>query len=246
MEDDVKHTADLYRLVAWAHARRKQLIRIGIAVVVVAAVVGFLIWHKSYNETAASEAIAKLKPPFGTEGTTASSADPYIKVANDYPGTAAGSRALLTAGGILFEAGKFKEAQDTFDRFVGEYPDSTLVNQAVLGVAASLEAQGKLAEATSRYDDFVHRHGMDATGTQAKSALARLYVAQNKPDKALQLYIELAQAGQAGNRDTWTEEAGIQAGELLQKYPELRKPKVPEPAPISMTGLTNLNLPPKK
>ena len=132
MEDDVKHAADFYRLVKWIHVRRKQLTRIGIGVAVVAAIVGFLIWHKNYNETAASEAISTLKPPVSAEGTQASTADPYVKVANDYPGTPAGSRALLTAGGILFDAGKYKEAQDTFDRFVREYPDSPLVNQAVL------------------------------------------------------------------------------------------------------------------
>lgn len=243
MEDDVKLTAEFYRLGAWAHARRKQLIRIGIAVAVVAAVVGFLIWHKNYNETSASEAIARLKPPPTGENVPASAADPYLKVANDFPNTTAGARALLMAGGIQFDARDFKEAQDTFDRFIRDYPDSILVNQAVLGVAASLEAQGKLAEATSRYDDFVRRHGTDAAAPEAKSALARLYVAQNKPDKALQLYIELAQAG---NPDTWTQEAGIQAGELLQKYPELRKPKTPEPGTVPMAGLTNLTLPPKK
>jgi outer membrane protein assembly factor BamD (BamD/ComL family) len=243
MEDDVKHTADFYRLVAWAHARRKQLTRIGIGVAVVAAIVGFMVWHKNYNETAASEALAKLKPPLGGERPAANAADPYIKVADDFPGTSAGARALLSSGGILFDEGKFKDAQETFDRFVREYPDSTLINQAVIGVAASLEAQGKLAEATSRYDDFVRRHGSDVTAPEAKSALARLYVAQNKPDKALQIYAELTQAG---NQDTWTAEAGIQAGELLQKYPELRKPKMPQPGLLPMTGLTNLTVPPKK
>jgi TolA-binding protein len=243
MEDDVKRTADFYRLVAWFHARRKQLTRIGIAVAAVAAVAGFMVWHKNYNETAASEALAKLKPPLSGESPAASAADPCIKVANDFPGTAAGARALLTAGGILFDVARFKDAQDTFDRFVREYPDSTLVNQAVLGVAASLEAQGKLAEATSRYEDFIRRHGTDVHAPEAKSALARLYVAQNKPDKAFQLYTELAQVG---NQDSWSAEAGIQAGELLRKYPELGKPKMPESGPLPMTGFTNLNLPPKK
>ena len=142
MEDDVKHTADFYRLVAWVHARRKQLTRIGIVVAVVAAIAGFMVWHKNYNEASASDAFAKLKPPLGGESPAASAADPYNKVANDFPGTAAGARALLSAGGILFDAGRLGDAQDAFDRFVQEYPDSTLVNQAVIGVAVSLEAQG--------------------------------------------------------------------------------------------------------
>ena len=39
--NDVKHTTDLYRLVAWVHARRKPLIWISAAVVAVVAVVVF-------------------------------------------------------------------------------------------------------------------------------------------------------------------------------------------------------------
>ena len=94
-------------------------------------------------------------------------------MANDYPGTTAAARALLTAAGMLFDAGKFKEAQDQFEKCLRDYSDFPLVNQASLGIAACLEAQGKTADAAARYDDYIKRHGSDSTIQQAKSALAR-------------------------------------------------------------------------
>ena len=228
--NDVKHTTDLYRLVAWVHARRKPLIWISAAVVAVVAIIGIYIWHNNSNETAAAESLSKLKPPMSAESANASAADPYIKLANDFSGTGAAPRALLVAGGILFDAGKFKDAQAQFERLLREYGDFPLISQAALGVAACLEAAGNTAEATTRYDDFVRRHSGDATAPQAKSALARLYLAQNKPEKAFELYNELARAN---NPDSWSAEAGIQAEELLQKYPSLRKPVAPTPSPAT-------------
>jgi predicted negative regulator of RcsB-dependent stress response len=244
MENDVKSTADLYRLVAWAHARRKQLIWISTIVVVAAAIIGIYIWRTNYNENLASESLSRLKLPTGSETITASAADPYIKVVNDFPGTRAGARALLMAAGILFDSGKFKEAQDQFDRFMREYSDSPLVSQALIGIAASLEAQGKIPEATARYEDITKRRSLDSTMPQANSALARLYLAQNKPDRAFKIYKELAQSG---NPDSWSSEAGIQAEELLQKYPDLRKSMMTMPPPSASPTPTApaLNLPKK-
>ena len=216
MENDVKLEADMYRLGAWAHARRKQLIQVLVGALAIGAVIGIYIWHKNSTETNASESLSKLV------GTT--NVAPYLKLADDYHGTGGAARALLVAGGMFFDAGKFKDAQDQFEKFMREYADSPLAGQASLGVAASLEAQGKIAEATSRYEDLVRHHSMDSTAPQAKSALARLYLAQNKPEQALQYYRELAQNN---NQDSWSAEAGIQAEELLQKYPNLRKPVAP-------------------
>lgn len=228
MDNEVKHTTELYRLVAWAYAKRKELIGISAAVVVIGAAIGIYVWHKNYNETSAAEALSNLKSPASLENITASAADPYIKLADEYQGTSAAARALLTAGGILFDAGKFKEAQEQFEKLLGTYPDFPLADEASLGVAASLEAQGKLAEAATHYDDFIKRHTGDSALPEAKSALARLYVEQNKPDKAFELYTELARAN---NADSWSAEAGIQAEELVQKYPGLRKPVATSPPP---------------
>jgi predicted negative regulator of RcsB-dependent stress response len=244
MDNEVKRTADLYRLVAWAHARRKQLIWISAIVVVAGALAGIYVWHKNYNESLASETLSQLPAPSGTQNGSAGDAAPYVKLANDFSGTGAAARALLIAGGIFFDGGKFADARTQFERFLQEYGDSPLASQAALGIAACLEAEGKTAEAVAHYNDFVNRHSTESVLPQAKSALARLYVAENKPEQAFELYRQLAQVN---NQDSWSAEAGIQAEELLQKYPELRKKLMPPAshAPSSAPTLPSLNLPKK-
>jgi len=230
MDKDVTQSADFYRLVAWLDANRKQVITVTVAVLAVAAIVGGYIMYKQAHEDAAAEALSLLKvPAYAQEGVTVTAADalPFMGLARDYDGTHAAARALLVAGGIYFDAGKFDQAQAAFDQFTREYPDDPLISQALVGVASSLEAQGKLADATSHFDDLVKRHQADSTTPQAKSALARLYEAQNKPELAMQYYEELARAN---NNDTWSSEAGIQLQELLAKYPNLRKAPAAAPA----------------
>jgi tetratricopeptide (TPR) repeat protein len=239
MDKDVKQSADLYEMMAWFYAHRKQVISISATVLLIAAVVGGIIWHKNYVETQAADALSAIKGPTTAQeiaSPAASTAEPYLKVDSDYPGTRAGSRALLVAGGILFEAGKFDQAKQAFDKFAGEYPESPLLTQALVGQAASLEAQGKIAEAATHYDELIRRHQTDATLPQAKSALARLYVEQNKPEMAARIYEELARAN---NNDSWSIEAGIQLQELLAKYPALKKAAPAPSAPMMLKGATN-------
>ncbi len=228
MDSDVKQSVDVFQLAAWVHANRKRLIAIAVAAAVVGLSIGIYIWHGNQREESANEALAAVKPAIRAPGLpmTPPPADAYLKVANEYPSTAAGARALLVGATAQFDAGNFKEAEATFQRFLQDYPDYPLSSQAQIGVAASLEAQGKTAEAATHYKEFRERHASDSAMPQATSALARLYEAQGKPDQALKLYEELASKR---NNDTWSQEAPIQVQELLTKHPEL-KPK-PAPAP---------------
>src|SRR5580704_13556522 len=222
MDENVKQAAEMYRLVQWAYARRKQIITVTSCVVAVAAIIGIYFWHRNYKETSAAEALSQLKMPALSETASANAADPYIQLANEYSGTTAAARALLVAGGILFDSGKYAEAQKQFNRVMQDYADFSLANVAQFGVAACLESEGKIPDATARYDEFIKRHNSDPALPEAKSALARLYVAQNKPDRAYELYSDVAHGN---NSDQLTaEEAALQAEDLLQKYPALAKP----------------------
>jgi len=235
MDNDVKQSADFYDFVAWLQVNRKRVVSIAVAVVAIGAIIGGYLWHKNYNETQAQDALSAVKLPASAQAASATDAQPYLRVADDYPGTRAASRSLLIAGGILFDAGKFDQAQSTFEKFMAQYPEDGLSDQAAIGIAASLEAQGKITDAATRYDAFIKGHPSDPTLPQAKSALARLYVAQNKPDLALHLYEDLARGG---NNDTWSSEAGIQYQELLAKYPNLKKPAPVPAAPPAGSALT--------
>jgi predicted negative regulator of RcsB-dependent stress response len=230
MEKEAKQSADIYRLVAWAHANRKWLIGISAAILVVGAGIGIYNWNKSNREAKANEALSNIILPSSAEESTNSAADLYLKVAADYPGTSGGARALLIAAGILFDAGKFQDAEKRFEQFLGDYSDYPWADQAMVGVASCYEADGKMAEAATRYKDFVDRHPTASMLPQAKSALARAYLAENKPELALQQYDDLERNR---NNDSWTAEAGIQKEELLARFPNLKKQP---PSPVNATA----------
>lgn len=229
-EQSAAQPADFLELVAWFHANRKRVITVAVAIAAIGAAIGLYYWHQNSVEESAQDALSNIKPPTPEESAmpTPAFAQPYFDVAAQHQGTKAAAHALLLGAGILFDAGKYDEAKTEFDKFLAQYPESPLAPQASVGVAASLEAQGKFPDATSRYEDLLRRHQSDNVTPQIKSALGRLYVAQNKPEQALRLYEELARGGA---NDTWSAEAGIQAEELLAKYPNLRKPTGPVAVP---------------
>lgn len=218
-------SADLYQVIAWLDANRKQVITITLGVLVVAAIAGGVVWKKSYNESQANNALGILKLPNASQ-TAGSTAADFVKIADDYPGTKSAARALLIGGGMYFDVGKLDDARAAFDRFMGQYASSPLANQALLGIAACLEAQGKTQEAASHYEDLKNHYAMDSTTPQVKSALARCYVALNKPELAKAIYEDLIRAN---SNDTWSAEARSQLQELLSKYPNLVKPASPTP-----------------
>lgn len=224
MDSEANESAEIFRLVAWAHANQKRLIIYATAVAVVAGGYWLYTWSGAHHQRMASEALSDVRPSAapGTENRTVP-ADAFLKVAEQYPGTASAGRAVLLAAGALFDAGKYAEAQAKFEQFLRDAGDSPWRVEAQIGVAASLEAAGKNDAALSNYKAILDKHPSDATTPQVKFAMARLNVALNKPDQALRLYEEMARVP---HNDSWSSEAEIEGRELLQKHPELRPPPV--------------------
>jgi TolA-binding protein len=192
MDSDVARWAAIYKLWAWVGTHRKKVLWAGSVLAIVVLAVWFYVWKQGEQEVTASEALSNLRPVAtvpGTPGVIA--ADAYLKLANEYPKTGAGTRALLLAAASFFTEGKYAEAKAQFDRFLRDYPQSPLRGQALLGSAACLSVQGKVAEATAAYEDLIRRHPTDPVVPRAKFALARLYEAQNRIADALKLYEEL-------------------------------------------------------
>jgi predicted negative regulator of RcsB-dependent stress response len=232
MSSEIAQSSEFYKLVAWVDANRKRIAWIGGIIVAVVLAVSFYFWNKDQQEVKAAQALSALELRNSSSPGDAAVADGYLKLAAENPNTAAAARALLTGAGLLFDAGKFKEAQAQFEKFLSDYSDNPLSAQAALGVAASLEAKGSIADAITRYSEVIQRHPNDPSVNQAKVALARLYVTQNKPEQAFKIYDELARNGGMNSGDSWSAEAAIQREELLDKYPNLRPP-APKPAAVA-------------
>lgn len=206
------------RAWAWLVTNQKQVTWGTGVVFAVGAAIGFYLWRQNEVQVSASDALsavaAQLAIPGGARSETA---EAYVKVANEHPGTVAAARAVLQAGAVFFAQAKYGDAQTQFQRFLRDNPESPHRAQALLGNAACLDALGKADEAAAAYQGLFQQQPGSVVAPQAKFAQARIYESQNKLPQALALYEELARTEAAGSI---ANEAGVRAEELHQKLPK--------------------------
>lgn len=242
MESDVSHSATLWKLYAWADARKKQLAYALIGAVVVALVIGYIVWQRAEKEDAASHALATVHMrQLASPMPSPDAAGQYLKVAEQHPNTDAAVRALLLAASAQFVQGNYAEAQSQFQKFARDHTQSPLVGQALLGVAASLDAQNKTNEAATAYQQLIERRPNDSVTPQARFALARIYEAQGKPQQAKTLFEEITRNDPYGSLGS---EAGIRLEELLAKHPELKTAPIIGTNAVPAPGATGTNAAP--
>lgn len=223
MSTDIATAAE-FHLTGWYEKNKRQLAW-GAGIVAVAALaVSFFYWKNGQREVDASEALSNLTP-----GQSAAQA--YLKVSEQYAGTAAAGQALLLAASSSFTEGKYADAQAQFERFMKEQPESPSRPAALLGIAACFAAQGKTTEALQKYQDIAQRFPNDPVTAPAKAALARLHEAQNQFTQALPIYQELARNEV---NQSYGLEAMVRMQDLLARHPELASANVaPAAAPAT-------------
>ena len=226
MDSDIASTGQLYSLLGWVDKNRKQIISGAVIVVIAGVLVGFLNWRSKERRIEAGEKLSALMAEAGRDGVKS---DVLLKLANDYPGTATGARALLMSAGQLFAEGKVAEAQAAFEKFLKDYDGDPLFAQAKLGIAVCLDVQGKTTEATTAFKEVVDRFPNENTVTPAKFNLAALYEAQGKTEQARDLYLDLTRDPQS----TFGSESIARLTAMFQKNPALR-PGVTAPASLSI------------
>jgi TolA-binding protein len=202
------------------------------AAIIVVAVAGFSFysWRQEQNQISAGDALTQTLitlPQNG--GDLAQIASSYLGIADNYPNTPAGARALLEGATVLFTAGKYSDAQAYFQQFLNAHPDDEFSGAATLGLAKCLEAEGKVNDAAGAYQRVINDFPTSASVLPAKFALAELNLQGRNYADAFRLFQEVAQANPyspLGN------EAAEYAYELRSHVP----------APPSTTPGSKLNL----
>jgi len=234
MEPNVAQLPLADRLWDWFETYKKQTALIAVIVVAAGLVIWFIIWQKEAKQVDAGVAVSQVAAgEIATGGARADAPEAYLKVANQYPHSMSGARALLLGAGGFFTEGKYTESQAQFERFVREYQGSPFMGEALFGIASCLDAQGKTDQAATAYKDLITRHPNESFVPQAKFALARIYEAQDKPEQARDYYQDVERSAaftSIGN------EAGVRLEELIAKNPKL----APPPPPPSASNITNL------
>jgi tetratricopeptide (TPR) repeat protein len=236
---DSKPTESLtyYDFLAWLDRNRKAVLVGTVAVVAVIAAAALLIWQSKRGEILANQAIFSL-PSVVTmrEQSSRPTPEAYLEVARKHGKRSAGERALLLGAVLLFEQGRFAEAQAKFEQFLSEHQNSPLQSQAAIGIAASLEAEGKTDQAVAKYREVITRYPNDNVAPQARLNLARIY-ADKEPAQALRLYDEMIRPEGSGTFDPWSNEASDRRRRLLEEHPELAATAAPAADPFSITPL---------
>lgn len=234
MESNVAQLPLSHRAWGWFEKNQKPALMGATIAVVLGLVVWFLLWRSGERQVDAGNALSNVGLNQAMSASAAPSAQPYLKVAQDYPNSRAAARALLLAGSALFSEGKYSEAQAQFDKFSKEYHDSPLLGEALVGIASCLEAQGKTEQAITAYKDIQARHPNDSVIPQVKFSLGGLYEAQKRPELAREMYRQVAEESRMTLLGS---EASLRLGELAQKNPNL-------PATLGApTALTSTNVP---
>jgi predicted negative regulator of RcsB-dependent stress response len=188
----------------------------GGVIIVVAMLISYYSWQRDQKEITAGKALTQLMMSAPHKASGSQQADNFLKIAGDYQGTSAGQRASLQGAVVLFETGRYDDAQKQFQKFLDAHPDSMFAAQAALGVATSLDAQGKTELAAGAYQRVINASSDVTAAVSAKFALAQIDERQNKLADALNLYEDILQHNR---NSTLASEAGLRAMELKMKLP---------------------------
>jgi predicted negative regulator of RcsB-dependent stress response len=205
-------------------------IALGSGVILVAAMlISFYSWQRDQKEITAGKALTQYMMTAPRNASGSQQADNFLKIARDYQGTSAGQRALLQGAAMLFEAGRYADAQTQFQKFLDAHPDSLFASQAALGVATSLDAQGKMDLAAGAYQRVTTSSDVTAA-TSAKFGLAQIDERQNKLTEAMNLYEDIVRNNP---NSVLASEAGLRAMELKMKAPSALPASAPA-APLKL------------
>ena len=206
----------LIKFWPWLEANRKNLIGTTAAVAVVLFIWYFYTTQQAQKAVDAGLAYTQLQLNQSPNATAPEASAAFLKIAGDYSGTLAAARAQLQAAAVLFDAGRYDDAQALFQKFIDGNSGSPLAAGARLGVAASLEAQNKLDLAATQYRAVTTSNPNSLEAISAKFSLAGVLAAQGKLTEATSFYQEVARSPLAGSL---AQEAGRRLAQIQAKLP---------------------------
>lgn len=230
MESHDAAAAYLLKLWPQIEANKNKIIAGTSIVLAIIVIVLIISWRREANRVDAGDALTQMLI------TTPPNADPsqlsqsYLAVANDYAGTAAGTRALLQGAAILFAQGKYTEAQSHFQRYLDEHPDDELSGIAALGVARCFDAEGKINEAAGAYQHVTQDFTDVQSINQARFSLAQINIKQGKYTDAMQALQQVIQANPYSALGNQARQIAI---EVQSKLP--RQAPAPQASPFNLS-----------
>jgi len=182
-----------FKAWSWAENNAKRIAAGAVIAGVVIVLICYYFWRQNQTEITAGEALTRLIISTPPNSTASQEASAYLKIAEDYPGSLAGERALMLGAAALFTSGQYPQAQAQFQKYLDTRPGGAFAAQAALGVAASLDARGKADPAADAYQRVINAFPSDTSASDAaKFALAIIDEQRGKTSDAENLYQDVA------------------------------------------------------
>ena len=247
MESEAPPSAALYNFLGWLNANKKP-VAAGVAVVaLIVGVVLFMGWQKEQKEIKASLELSNIRLPYNAgELPPPGTDEALLKLAAAYPGTSAGTHAMLLAGTTLFAQGNYSAAQAQLEKFMGEHGDSRWASHASYALAACLDAQNKTNDAIAKYEAFIKTYPADPAADHAQMGAALLYEQSGRDGSAVEIYKRMLDAAMKNpnNYNQVVADAQEHLQALYKKNPALAMPKTPPVKPTTPTVVIPSNRPP--
>ena len=215
---EAQDAAATYFFKAWEWVENNlRTVIIGVGILAVAAIIiYYYIWHQNELEVAASQALTQVLVSPPPNAGASELPGTYLQIANDFPGTEAGSRALMLAGATFFASDNYTEALNQFQKYLSANPNGPLAATAALGVAASFDAQGDTNAAANAYKRVISGFSNDNAAAAAKFALGRIAEQRGQLTEAEKYYEDVARNNL---NSTLGSEAGLRVMQLRSKAP---------------------------
>jgi TolA-binding protein len=160
----------------WEEHKTKILIA---AAVFVIALASWAAWQvvEHRRETAARTAYA-----------SASTADDYKRIAEQFGGSVVGGNALLVLAEKQRTEGKFDDAIATLRQFQSRHAEHPLASSGAMALAATLDAKGSAEEAIEAYQQVIARFPREHVAPMALLAQAELQKRRGEKAEARRLF----------------------------------------------------------
>jgi predicted negative regulator of RcsB-dependent stress response len=185
-------TGYFFKTWSWVEANLKQVALALVVVIVIAVLTSYYFWRQNQTEIDAGQALTQMLISINPSSDADQVANAYFKVATDYPGTQGGGRALVLGATMLFENGKFPDAQAQYQKYLDTYQDGAFAAPAVLGIAVCLEAEGKTDAAANAYQRVINGYSGSYAVSSAKFALGKIDEKQGKLVEAENYFQQVA------------------------------------------------------
>ncbi len=177
--------------VRWTSANRQKAGIIAGSVAAVLLLGGLFLYSAQSKQNAAWERLS-MAQVYAYSGQAEASIKQIQELTAEYPAAKATGYALLFAGDVLFQGGRYKEAVESYAKLLAQDEPKALLPLALGGTVISQEAAGQCPQARESAERFLQAYADHFLAPQVQGSIARCQEASGSADQAKTTWQKIA------------------------------------------------------